>query len=266
MSKKVAIITGASRGIGRSVAERLFKDGYLLTLVADNAEELEETAHALDSSRVLIQDGDLADLDFARSVVDQTMLTWGRVDVLVNNAAWRVVETLRTMTPDNWARTLDVCVTAPAFLSKWSAEHMEPNQKGVIINICSIMTDRVGGTAAAYVASKGALLSLTYEMATLFGRKGIRVVAVSPGNIETQLNEGFVDDRGTNISDKLVAHYENHTPLGRSGYAEEIASAVSWLCSDDASYISGTNIVIDGGFSRNFSGYDFKNMQYPEQF
>ncbi|NND05309.1 MAG: SDR family oxidoreductase [Saprospiraceae bacterium] len=266
MNKKVAIITGASRGIGRSVAERLFNDGYLLTLVADNSKELEETARALDRSSVLIQVGDLADLDFARLVVDQTMLNWGRVDVLVNNAAWRVVETLRTMTPHNWARTLDVCVTTPAFLSKWSAEHMEVNRKGVIINICSIMTERVGGTAAAYVASKGALLSLTYEMATLFGRKGIRVVAVSPGNIETQLNQGFLDDRGANISDKLVDHYENHTPLGRSGRVNEVSSAVSWLCSDEASYISGTNIVIDGGFSKNFSGYDFKTMQFPTQF
>ena len=167
------------------------------------------------------------------------------------------------MTHTNWARTLDVCLTAPAFLSKWTVEHMEQKKKGVVVNICSIMTDRTGGTAAAYVASKGALLSLTYEMAALYGRKGIRVVAVSPGNVETQLSQEFVDESGTNISDHLIGHYEDLTPLGRSAQADEIAAAVSWICSDEASYVSGTNIVIDGGFSKNFSNYRFKRLQFP---
>ena len=103
-------------------------------------------------------------------------------------------------------------------------------------------------------------------MAVLLGPAGIRVVAVSPGNIETKISQDFTTETGENISNQLVAHYEAHTPLQRSGQADEVANAVVWLCSDDASYITGTNLVIDGGFSSNFSGYSFKKLLFPEEF
>ncbi len=266
MIKQVAIITGSSRGIGKAIAAALIDQNYLVSMVSDDEQELQETAHAFPSEFVFTSYGDLADLEFSRSVVERTVNKWGRVDVLINNAAWRTLETLRTISIENWERTLAVCVTAPAFLGRWSAVHMEKQGSGVIINICSIMADRTGGTAAAYVASKGALLSLTYEMAALYGPQGIRVVAVSPGNISTKLSQEFTDEQGVDITSQLVEHYDDNTPLRRSGQDHEVAAAVRWLCSDQASYISGTNITIDGGFSRNFSAYPIKKLQYPNQF
>jgi NAD(P)-dependent dehydrogenase (short-subunit alcohol dehydrogenase family) len=267
MNKRVAIVTGASRGIGKAIAILLFEKGYYVTIVSDDEHELNEAAKEMPEDHILILPGDLANLNFAQKVIDETYEKWGMIEVLVNNAAWREIETLRTMTVDHWNKTLQVCLTAPAFLSKWASHYMEENgNAGVIINVSSVMADRPAGTAAAYVACKGALLSLTYEMAALLGPARIRVVAVSPGNIDTGSSQDYVDEKGENISDQLIEHFEGHTPLQRSGQANEIAKAVVWLCSDEASYITGTNLVIDGGFSTNFNGYKMKKLQFPNQF
>jgi len=267
MNKPVAIVTGASRGIGKMIANQLLEKNYRVSVVSNNQEELTESFRGRSEDCVLIFNGDLADLDFAERIIEETYNKWQRIDVLVNNAAWREIETLRTMSVENWNRTLSICLTAPAFLSKWAAHYMEEgNNGGVIVNMSSIQSDRASGLAAAYVACKGALLSLTKEMAVLLGPVGIRVVAVSPGNIKTKISQDFTSESGENISNQLVAHYEAHTPLKRSGQADEVANAVVWLCSGEASYITGTNLIIDGGFSSNFNGYKFKKLLFPKEF
>ena len=266
MSNLVAIVTGASRGIGKSIAHKLLDNGYRVCVTADDRQELADAYTGISEDRIILQEGDLIDLNFAESLVELTIDKWKQIDVLVNNAAWRVVETLRTMTVENWEKTLRICLTAPTFLAKWVASHMENQKGGVIINMSSIMSERPGGTGAAYIACKGAIESLTYEMAALYGPCGIRVVAVSPGNIKTKLSQDFVNEEGTNITDVLVHDFENHTPLQRSGLPEEVANAVLWICSKEASYITGTTITIDGGFSRNFNSYHLKRTQFPTQF
>jgi NAD(P)-dependent dehydrogenase (short-subunit alcohol dehydrogenase family) len=266
MNSRVAIITGASRGIGKSIAFKLLDQGYCVTVISEDKDELKEAFTQISEDRVFIQEGDLVDLDFAHRVVKRAFDKWGRIDVLINNAAWRVGETVRTMSIENWEKTIRVCLTTPAFLAKWVAPYMEKQQRGVIVNISSIMADLPGGTGAAYVASKGAILSLTYELATLLGPSGVRVVAVSPGNIKTQLSQDFTNERGENISEILVKDFEIHTPLQRSGHPDEVAAAVAWICSDEAAYITGTNLTIDGGFSRNFNSYHLKKIQFPGQF
>lgn len=267
MKKRVAIVTGASRGIGKAIALRLLEEGYYISIVSDDEKELKSMVENLPKDRVLVLVGDLSNLDFARDIINITYDKWGRINVLINNAAWRAVETLRTMSHDNWEKTLQICLTAPTFLSKWASHYMEKDAvAGVIINISSVMANRPSGTATAYVACKGALLSLTYEMATLLGPSGIRVIAVSPGNIETKISQDYTDQRGENISDKLVEHVHELTPLRRSGQADEVANTVVWLCSSKASYVTGTNLVVDGGFSTNFNGYTMKKLQFPKQF
>lgn len=266
MSKPVAIVTGASRGIGKAIAHELLARDYRIVAVSDEREELED-AFAGHLHSVLVICGDLTDLSFAQTLVTKTIDHWGRIDVLVNNAAWRALETLRNLKLENWERTLRICLTVPAFLAKWVAAKMEEqNIAGTIINISSIMSDRVAGSSAAYVVAKGGLLSLTYELATLYGPSGIRAVAVSPGNIHTKLSQDFADPDGTNVSNQLVAHVEGLTPLQRSGDAKEVAQLVVWLCDPAASFITGTNIVIDGGLSKNLNSYEFKKLQFPDQF
>jgi len=267
MNNKIAIVTGASRGIGRAVALKMIEEGYLVSVVSDNEKELKEAFAHVNQELISLEIGDLVDLKFAEEIVERTFAKWGRIDVLVNNAAWRKVETLRTMSVENWEKTIRICLTTPTFLAKWVASKMETiGQGGVIINMSSVMSDRAGGTGAAYIACKGGLLSLTYEMSALLGPSGIRVVAVSPGNIETQLSQNFLNDEGVNISKELVDDFEDHTPLKRSGQPEEVANLVLWLSGSQASYITGTNIVVDGGFSKNFNSYKLKNLQFPDQF
>src|SRR5690606_18589467 len=138
----------------------------------------------------------------------------------------------------------------PAFLAKYVAAAMAEQQKGgVIINVSSVMSQRTGGYSPAYAASKGALESLTYELATCYGPQGIRVVGVNPGNIKTAMSADYHDSEGNNVSSLLEAEMNDMTPLGRAGNAAEIAGLIAWVASDEASFITGTTILADGGFS-----------------
>ena len=145
-------------------------------------------------------------------------------------------------------------------------QFLDQGDGGVIINLSSIMAERAGGTSPAYVASKGALLSLTYEMAALYGPSRIRVLAVCPGNVVTQMSQDYTDDRGENISQRLKEEMEGMTPLRRSAAPQEVADAVYWLSSEEAAFMTGTSLVIDGGFSHNFNSYKAKKLQFPGAF
>ena len=258
MTAPVALITGAARGIGRATALELARRGYRLALVDLLGEEL-TTLHA----EALKISGDLADLDFCRQAVDQTAARFGQLDLLVNNAAWRKVETLRETDVATWDRTLRVCLTAPAFLAKWAAEIMQRQGRGVIVNVSSIRAHFSDGTAAAYVAAKGGIDALTHELAALYGPRGIRVVAVAPGAIDTQLS---ADLAGGDVMRDVAEDCIDHTPLLRFGRPEEVARTIAWLASDDASFITGTTIVADGGLSHHHYGQQLKQRMKPGEF
>ena len=154
----VAFLTGAARGIGAATAHELAARGYRLALFDRLAPELAAVAEAAQSTgaQTLTFSGDLADLDVAHAAITETVRKFGQIDLLVNNAAWRAVQTLRETDLATWERTLRISLTAPAFLAKWAAEAMEQQGGGVIINISSIRSRQCDGTAAAYVAVKGA--------------------------------------------------------------------------------------------------------------
>ena len=269
INKPVAIITGAANGIGKATALKFASAAYALALVDVDGKGLKELSAALDNlgATCLPIEGDLQDTTFQEKTVRETADKWGRIDVLINNAAWRTIETMRTISVETWEQTLRINLTAPAFLSKHVAAVMEQRQtKGVIINISSVMAGRPGGTSPAYVACKGAIESLTYELAALYGPRGIRVVAINPGNVHTNLTSDFTDDKGNNISNRLVAAMDDSTPLRRSANADEIANVALWLCSADASFVTGTSIAVDGGFFHNFNSYQMKKLQFPNEF
>lgn len=264
---RVALITGAAGGIGASTASEFFKRGYTVALVDSNQEALASTARQIDPSQKSVASiaGDLANLAFAEDAVAQTIDRFGRVDVLVNNAAWRELLTMREISVDSWERTLRVCLTTPAFLARWCAADMERRRQGVIVNITSIMSQQTAGFAPAYVVCKGALETLTHELAALYGSKGIRAVAVSPGAIDTQLNRNLTPQ--SSIAETAVHDYsESMITLGRSGRPEEVARAVAWLSSDEASYITGTTLVVDGGWLRHHLPTPLVAQLQPGQF
>jgi len=269
-NNRVAIITGASKGIGRSTALKFASNKYKTTLVGRNQVELDQLRLEIEQkygTEVLVLAGDLVDEDFLRKIVTETLEKWERVDVLINNAAWRTIETMRNISIKTWERTIKICLTAPAFLAKYAAAVMEEKRiAGVIVNISSVMSQSAGGISPAYIACKGGLESLTFELAVLYGPKNIRVVSVNPGNIKTDLSNDYTDGKGNNISEQLGEHMNDNTPLKRAGTSEEIANVSYWLSTSEASFITGTTILVDGGFFHNFNSYPMKKLQYPKEF
>ena len=267
-SKPVAVVTGASRGIGAATAGEFARRGYDVAITARGREGLDASAQEVTEAggKALVIDGDLADLDFAESVIRRTVAEYGRLDVLVNNAAWRELVTLRTISLESWERTLRVCLTAPAFMARWAAEQMERQRHGVIVNVSSIQADHASGFASPYVAAKGALNSLTFDLAALYGPVGIRAVSIRPGAIETEMSGDYQDAAGNSITDRTRANTVDMVPLRRRGLPEEVARAIVWVSSDEASYLTGTTVVVDGGWSTQLSPYSIKRLMFPDEF
>lgn len=258
----VAIVTGASRGIGAATAAAFSDAGYRVALVATAASSLDSVAASL-SSPALALAGDLERPEFVDSIVPHVVAEWGRVDVLVNNAAWRELASMRRISRSSWNRTLSVCLTAPAFLARAAAAEMERSGHGVIVNVSSIMAEQAAGTAPAYIACKGALDALTYELASLYGPSGLRVVGIQPGAIDTEMSRDVV---AAEELDELRTFSEDMIMLGRWGRSEEIARFILFVASGAASYLTGVTIPVDGGWLRQHFPLSLKRTHFPDDF
>lgn len=263
--RPVALITGASKGIGAATALELARRGYDLALLGLEPELLENTAGEARKlgANVHAWPGDLADLEYARATVGQAERQFGRIDLLVNNACWRRVETMRQTQIETWERTLRICLTAPAFLAKWVAAGMEKRGRGVIINISSVRSRFPDGTSAAYAASKGAMDAMTYDLAALYGPRGIRVLGINPGGIDTDTSH---DLAAPGIMKQVLESFTDRVALGRLGRPEEIARMIALLAGEDASYLTGTTVLVDGGYVHNGTPLTLRRAMNPEQF
>ena len=267
-NRPVAFITGASQGIGAATANEFAQRGYDVALLARNEANLNEVAEQVRSygGNAIVLPVDLVDIDKAEQAVAKTAEQFGRIDVLVNNAAWRELVTMNKITLESWDKTIRIMLTAPAFLSRFVAPHMAEQGKGVIVMISSIMSQVTSGSGPPYIAAKGGLDNLTRDLAVLWGRKGIRVVAVNPGAIDTEMSGDYTSPDGENLTRQLRARSEDVIPLARWGKPEEIAKCIAWVASDDASYVTGTRINADGGWLANQNPYDSKRMQFPDEY
>ena len=244
---KVAIITGAATGIGRASALLFAQAGARVALADTREPELARTAAEVRAAggEATAITADLARPDDCAAVVTSAVRAFGRLDVLLNNAGvgtMVVGGTVETIGLEHWDLAQDVNVRAIYLVSRAAVPHMR-SAGGSIVNIASVSAFRgsVGRPSHAYAASKGAVLALTHAMAASYGRDGIRVNAICPGTIRTRLTADIVDRVER-------ASKEGHgIPLGRVGEPEDIARCALFLASDDASFISGTHIVADGG-------------------
>lgn len=253
---------------GRATALEFARRGYNLGLLDVLQDELQATAgEAIGlGAECVAETCDLCSVEASQAALQQIVQHFGRLDVLVNNAAWRELKTMREISVESWERTLRICLTTPAFLSRWAAEVMQPQGSGVIINVCSIMSRRGSGVSAAYPAVKGGLESLTYELASLYGRSGIRVLAVSPGAIDTDLSNDYPGGEGQSLEAPLRQWSVSEIPLGRWGEPAEIARVIAMLSSEDASYMTGANVTVDGGWSHAHFPRDLLKRMKPDQF
>ncbi len=241
----VALVTGASSGIGAATAIAFAEAGWEVMAAGRDEGRLEEVADV--SDRIAIWTGDLTESDSCDELIADTIDEFGSLDCLVNSAGVIVRANVADTSDEDWRYTMGINVDAPFYLSRAALPHLLQTT-GSIVNIASDWGLKGGDRAAAYCASKGAIVQLTRAMAIDHARDGLRVNAVCPGDIDTPMLTNEADDKDIDL-DEFLAQAAEESPSGRIGTPEEVASLILFLASDAATHITGTSIPIDGGGS-----------------
>lgn len=238
---RVALVTGAARGIGLATAKRFLADGWRVALLDIDAANLERSVASLAlPERTLAIACDVSDGAALQRAVAALSERFGRLDALVNNAGIAVFKPALETTLAEWQRVLDVNLTGP-FLMTQAAAPVLGERGGSIVNITSISGLRASTLRVAYGTSKAALAHLTKQLAVELASAGIRVNAVAPGPVDTAMAKAV-------HSPAIRKDYHDAIPLARYGLETELAEAIFFLCSDRASYITGQELAVDGGF------------------
>jgi NAD(P)-dependent dehydrogenase (short-subunit alcohol dehydrogenase family) len=239
VENKVAIVTGAESGIGRATVELLHARGAKVV-----AEDINPEVERLARPGVATLVADISQDGSAEKAVALALERFGRLDILVNNAARILYKPVVEMTREEWEWVMTTNVTGALLHAREAAKAMIPNQRGAIVNIASYASYFAFPTIAAYTASKGALAQLTRTLALELAEHGIRVNAIGAGDVVTNLlNDIFDDGPG------FLAEHGKGAPIGRAAQPEEIAEIVAFLASDRASFIVGSVVMADGGYS-----------------
>lgn len=240
--RKIALVTGASRGIGRSIATSLAKHGaFVVVNFSSSPDAANETLAAI---REVGGDGELMQFPVQDSAAvdkafDEIKTKHGQLDILVNNAGISRDGLLLRMKDEDWTQTLAVNLQGAFFCGRAAAKLMIKSRWGRIINISSVVGEMGNAGQVPYVASKAGLIGMTKAMAKELASRNITVNAVAPGFIETDMTAA--------LDEKVRADHMKAIPVGRYGHAEEVAELVSFLCSDSAAYITGQTVGINGG-------------------
>lgn len=236
------MITGGDSGIGRAVAISFAREGAdVLISYLNEHDDARETAKLVEEAgrQAVLVPGDVGDAAMCRTIVDRAVEEFGRIDVLVNNAAYQMThETVEEISDEEWQRTFDINITAMFRLVQAALPHLGAGAS--IINTSSINSDMPRPTLLPYATTKGAIANFTAGLAQLLGDRGIRVNSVAPGPIWTPLIP-------STMPPEHVEKFGRNTPLGRPGQPKEVAPAYVLLASDEASYISGAMIPVTGG-------------------
>ncbi|HEU5309773.1 MAG TPA: SDR family NAD(P)-dependent oxidoreductase [Acidimicrobiia bacterium] len=248
---KVAVVTGGASGFGRATALRFAREGARAVVVdldaARGARVVEELRDAGSEGRLVV--GDVSGLDVAREAVAVAVDDFGRLDVLVNNAGIVQGDDRDTWdtTEEKWDLVLQVNLRSVFVCSKAAIPVMLEAGGGSIVNVASIAASVCTG-GAAYAASKGAILSYTRHTARELARRGVRMNAVSPGFMRTPMTTGEREGLDEAAQEERVAGFAAHLPMKRMGAMDDIADAILFLASDEASYITGQEVIVDGGY------------------
>jgi NAD(P)-dependent dehydrogenase (short-subunit alcohol dehydrogenase family) len=242
VSNKVVLVTGAARGLGLAAATKFLAEGWQVAMLDILGDTLRAAAKALNRpDAILTLESDVSDPAAVQAAVKQTRDHFGRIDALVNNAGIAIFKPILEVTLEDWQRVMAVNLTGPFLMTQAIAPLMRDQGGGAIVNITSISGLRASTLRVAYGTSKAGLAHLTKQQAAELGEYGIRVNAVAPGPVDTAMAKAV-------HTPEIRADYHNHMPLNRYGLESELANAIYFLCSDQASFVTGQILCVDGGF------------------
>lgn len=245
-SGKTAVITGSTRGIGRRIAERFYEAGAnvaLCSISPNGKEELMQEIAGDDRSRIMAKPVNMTQVDQIRAFFEAVVEKFGSFDILVNNAGIFTTETIETVTEADWERVMDTNLKSMIFASQWFARYnREHSAGGSIVNIASVSSVTYIPHNLLYNISKAGVVTLTKTLARDLGPSNIRVNAVGPGSVPTDLNAALYADKQREID------LCNKIPLGRRGTKDDIANCVLFLAADESSYLTGQVLFAEGGW------------------
>ena len=241
LTDKVAIVTGASRGIGEAIAKQLSSCGAKIILIARNSDQLVAVKETIISNGGIAESiaGDVSNLNSISEIVTNTIDKWGRIDILVNNAGIARDNIIIRMKEDDWDSVMNINLKGCFNGVKSVARPMIKNKAGRIINITSVIGQIGNAGQSNYAASKAGIMGLTKSMAKELGSRNITVNAVAPGYITTNMTN--------ELNDEVKEQLKSSIPLGRLGTPDDVANLVCFLASDEAGYITGQTFNVDGG-------------------
>ncbi|MDH5285069.1 MAG: glucose 1-dehydrogenase [Betaproteobacteria bacterium] len=245
LSGRVALVTGAARGLGFAIARGLYRAGALVVLNGRDAAALERARREIDTdgARSDVAVFDVADRDAVRAGVAAIEARHGAVDVVVNNAGIQRRHPAEEFPAEDWDAIIATNLTAPFLVAQAVIPGMKKRGRGAIVNIASLMSELGRPTIVPYTAAKGGVRQLTRGLATELGPSGIRVNAIAPGYFMTEMNRALIDNK------EFDAWVRGRTPMRRWGDPDELAGIAVFLASDAASFITGQTIFVDGGMS-----------------
>jgi NAD(P)-dependent dehydrogenase (short-subunit alcohol dehydrogenase family) len=251
LNGRTAIVTGGAQGIGRACVHRFLSEGASVAFFDIDATEGERVAAAADDAdRVLFVHCDLRSEPAVAAAVAQVTDRFGGTDILVNNAGVNAYFDATEMTADDWDSVFAIDLKAAWMCAKYTLPALAESGHGSIINVASIHALMTIAGMFPYAAAKSGLLGLSRSLALEYAHKNVRVNAICPGYVDTRLVQEWIDQQADS---DVVARVMASLPLGRFAQPEEIASLIAYLASDDASYITGATLSIDGGLSARFA-------------
>ncbi len=244
LEKKVAIVTGGGKGIGAAICKALSDEGASIAVADIDTAAAEKTAQALQQAGGTASaiEVDITSAESVARMVENVLATYGKIDILINNAGARIIKGLMQHTQDDWEKMLQINLTGPFMCAQAVIPQMVAQGAGNIINLASIASFMGRPNRCAYVAAKSGLLGLTRAMAADLAGKNIRVNAIAPGMIASPFNQSFAESEDSGPA------WAQENSIGRWGQPEDIGGAAVFLASDEASFVNGAEIKVEGGW------------------
>ena len=244
LEDKTAIVTGASSGIGKGIAKDFAEEGANVVVSDVDVESGEKVVGEIEDSggSAIFVKTDVSDEEDVDELVEKTLSEYSKIDILVNNAGVYIQKPITEMETDEWDKVIDVNLKGVFLMTRRVAQEMVENEEGKIINVSSIAGEVGYPNSSAYSATKGGTIAMTRALALELSPKGINVNAVAPGVIKTAMTDDLLSDE--DVKGQMLAN----TPIGRLGEPEDIASAVTYLASKDADFVTGETLFVDGGW------------------